>query len=348
LEKMLRILHDAGYVVLDPPPPPKADGKDADKKPADLKPIEPPAEAVAPTLNTAGLFGGGGAAAGKPAPKAAPAAKAKKPADEPEEETPGYESITATPTPAMDRLLAFRSVHPLYGAFLVDQLGIADKNERLQALESVLEVPRPLLRFMRVPEQDELPAGPLATTRLDEDLIRRGLMLAKVPPMEGEEEEEDDEFEERPPTLAEKLRLLFDAKYPELAGEVTTQAVWAAGELLRFGGDFNKYVRSRDLAKQEGIVFRHMLRLILLCGEFSTVMPPDGEPEQWREDLREFSEKLTESCRVVDPTSTDEVIERSKAADVVAGETTAKTSISTEPPPEEDDAFGEGLFDGDS
>ena len=58
-----------------------------------------------------------------------------------------YQVIRATPTPALDKLLVFRSVHPLYGAFLLDQLGIADRDERLQALESVLEMPRPLLRM---------------------------------------------------------------------------------------------------------------------------------------------------------------------------------------------------------
>src|SRR5262249_21271895 len=37
----------------------------------------------------------------------------------------------ATPTAKLDRLLTFRSVHPLYGAFLVEQLGIAGPEERL-------------------------------------------------------------------------------------------------------------------------------------------------------------------------------------------------------------------------
>ena len=41
--------------------------------------------------------------------------------------------------------------------------GIADRNERIQALESVLEMPRPLLRHVRVPCPDKLPPGPLAT-----------------------------------------------------------------------------------------------------------------------------------------------------------------------------------------
>ena len=87
----------------------------------------------------------------------------------------------------------FRSVHPLYGAFLIDQLGIASPDERLQALESVLEVPRPLLRYMRVPREDVLPPGPLATTRLDPELIQRGLMLAKLPPDPDADEFDDDE-----------------------------------------------------------------------------------------------------------------------------------------------------------
>jgi hypothetical protein len=219
--------------------------------------------------------------------------------------------------------LVFRSVHPLYGAYLVQQLGIADRNERIQALESVLEMPRPLLRYVRVPRPDELPPGPLAMNHLDAELIRRGLILAPVPKAEDEEEDDEDEWEERPPTLAEKLRLLFDATHPNVH-DVATQSVWAAGELLRYAGNFNLYVRTRDLVKQEGIVFRHLLRLILLCGEFAQVTPPDAEPTEWQADLRDLAERLTASCRAVDPASTDEVIEHAHAADVVEGETAAK------------------------
>ena len=185
-----------------------------------------------------------------------------------------------TPTPELDKLLVFRSIHPLYGAFLLEHLGIADRDERIQALESVLEMPRPLLRYVRVPWPDKLPPGPLATTRLDEELIRRGLMLAPVPPAEerGRGRRRTTRSEEHPPTLAEKLRLLFDATHPDVT-DVHTQAVWAAGELLRYGGNFNKYVQSRDLVKQEGIIFRHLLRLILLCGEFAQVCPADTTPD---------------------------------------------------------------------
>jgi hypothetical protein len=105
---------------------------------------------------------------------------------------------------------------------------------------------------------------------------------------------------------------------------VHTQSVWAAGELLRFGGNFNKYVQSRDLVKQEGIVFRHLLRLILLLGEFAHVCPPDAVATDWQAELRDLSEQLTASCRAVDPASTDEMIEKAHAADVVEGEAEAK------------------------
>jgi superfamily II DNA/RNA helicase len=247
-------------------------------------------------------------------------------------EGPPAQVVRAYATPALDTLLVFRSIHPLYGAFLVEQLGSADRNERVQALESVLELPRPLLRYVRVPWPDQLPPGPLATTRLDAELIRRGLMLAPVAKTEEEEEEDEDEWEERPPTFAEKLRLLFDATCPDVH-DVTTTAVWAAGELLRYGGNFNLYVRTRDLIKQEGIIFRHLLRLILLCGEFAQLTPPETTREEWQADLRDLADRLTASCRAVDPASTDEVIQMAQAApDVIKGE----AAVSDAPPPPEE------------
>jgi superfamily II DNA/RNA helicase len=280
LERMLQTLADAGFVTLDPPPP--------------------PAEAQA--------------ARGQPEQASA----------QQHDALPGepYKALLATPTVELDKLLVFRSVHPLYGAFLINQLGIANRDERIQALESVLEMPRPILRYVRVPWPDRLPPGPLATMRLDPDLVQRGLILAKpiLEAGEGEDaEEEEQEEEEYPPTLADKLRLLFDAVYPH-EPDLQTQSVWAAGELLRYGGNFNQYVQTHDLVKQEGIIFRHLLRLILLCGEFIQVTPPDTTPDEWRADLRDVSDQLTASCRAVDPTSTDEMIEKAHAADVVEGE----------------------------
>jgi superfamily II DNA/RNA helicase len=229
---------------------------------------------------------------------------------------PAYSTILATPTPELDKLLVFRSIHPLYGAYLVNQLGIADRVERLQAIESVLELPKPLLKYLRVPR--DLSPGPLAITRLDAELIRRGLILAPVPKTD-EEDKDDEPEEEHPPALADKLRLLFDALYPDV-DDVNTQSIWCASELLLFAGDFNKYVQSRDLVKQEGIVFRHLLRLILLCGELAMVSPPEIAAGEWQAELRDLAERLTASCRTVDPASTDETIEQAHAADVVEGE----------------------------
>jgi superfamily II DNA/RNA helicase len=268
----------------------------------------------------------------------------------PEENAPApqipdnYKVVRATPTPALDKLLVFRSVHPLYGAFLIEQLGIADRNERLQAMESVLEVPRPLLRHLRLPPPEELPPGPLATTRLDADLIRRGLILAPV--VKTDDEEEDDEEDKKyPPTLADKLRLLFDALHPSVA-DFHTQSVWAAGELLRYNGNFNLYVRTRDLVKQEGIVFRHLLRLILLCGEFAQVCPTDADPVAWQAELRELADRLTASCREVDPASTDMMIEQAHAADVVEGETAAQAAAAElASKAEEKSGFAAGVFE---
>ncbi len=259
----------------------------------------------------------------------------------------------ATPTEKLNRLLVFRGVHPLYGAFLIEQLGIASPEERLQAFESVLEMPRPLLKFVRVPF--ELPPGPLATTRLDNELVQRGLMVAKPPKSPGEEEEENDEWEERPPLLAEKLFMYFEAIYPEV-GDASVQSVWAAGELLRRGGDFNTYVKQCDLSKQEGIIFRHLLRLILLCAEFGELTPPETTEDEWKAWLRDLELKLTAACRKVDPTSTDLVIQSAKAADVVEGEEAKQIDLPAPPPEVEvvysaetartpDADFGSGILD---
>ena len=93
-----------------------------------------------------------------------------------------------------------------------------------------------------------------------EELVARGLITAQPPKGEGDDAEEEEEFipwDERPPVFAEKLRLLFDATHPRVT-DVETQAVWAAGEVLRFGGNFNTYITSKDLAKQEALLVREI------------------------------------------------------------------------------------------
>lgn len=257
---------------------------------------------------------------------------------------PGFRAALAKPQAAMAKLLVFRSIHPLYGAFLLDQIGPASWEERVQALESVLEVPRPLLKYLRVPK--DLAPGPLETTRIRPELEQRGLLLVKLPPpAEGEEEEEEDGWEEEPePRFAEKLAMFFEVGRPEIQ-DLTVQSVWAAGEILKgFGGNFNLFIRQRDLTKQEGIVFRHLLRLILLCEEFAVLTPAETTTEEWHAFLDDFTARLTETCRAIDPTSTEEMIQRAHAADVVAGEAHIATPPAEIPSAEAE--FGAGLFDG--
>ena len=256
-----------------------------------------------------------------------------------------YQAVLATPTPALDKLLVFRSVHPLYGAFLLDQLGIADRDERLQALESVLEMPRPLLRYVRVPRPDELPPGPLATTRLDAELIRRGLIARPRAEDRRTRKKTTNEEEERPPTLADKLRLLFDALHPERDRRSRRNRSGRPANCCGFDGNFNLYVRTRDLVKQEGIVFRHLLRLILLCGEFAQVTPPDTTPDEWQADLRDIGRSADGQLpggRSGQHRRDDRAGPRRRRG---GGRDGGAAAVETAPPKEEKPGFEAGIFD---
>lgn len=238
-----------------------------------------------------------------------------------------YRAARAYPTDKIKTLTSLRGVNPLYGAFLLEQLGIADAPEWVQAFESLLETPAAVARSLRVPKQDELPPGPLATTRLDKELLQLGLASVEelVPRTEEEEREEREKrrhfggaFEERVFVLsfAEKLKRLFDYEYPGVA--VRVAPVWAAGELIfDFKGDFNKYILSKHLQKQEGVVFRHLTRLILLIEEFVDLVPEGADPLRWRADLENFARQLIESCREVDPLSVEETLNVSKQTDLL-------------------------------
>ena len=111
------------------------------------------------------------------------------------------------------------------------------------------------------------------------------------------------------PTLAAKLRLVFDGRLPRVT-QLRVRPVWAAGDLLTLGGNFNRFVHSRGLVRQEGILFRHMLRLALLCGEFAAL--PDWD-SACRRDLEEVALALRRSCHRIDPESTDRFLERAGA-----------------------------------
>ena len=289
LQRMLMILHERGFVVLEPPPPP------------------PPDPEAAPVIFSA------------------------------ENPPPVYTPTLANPTPELEKLLAFRAVHPLYGAFLMEHLGLASPEERMQIFESVLELPRPLLKFVRVPFS--LTPGPLQTERIDPLLIQKGLIQAVVPKEEGDDDEDDFvPWDERPPLLADKVRMLFDATHPDVL-DLTTTPVWAAGELLALGGNFNTFITSKDLAKQEGLIFRHCLRLILMTEEFGQLTPAGVEPQQWQADMKAIADALTKTCEQVDPTSTEETIRKAQAVAKLE-----EPAAETAPPVDDDPAdFAAGL-----
>jgi hypothetical protein len=299
LDQMLLTLWRAGYVKLEPEPIIEADNdRDESARQAMEK---------SSSLFDVGMFDTG---EGK---------RPEESRDEPvvDDGPEIYQAEFAHPTENLQKLLIFRGVNPLYGVFLINQLGVANREERIQAMESVLELPGSVGRFVRVPKQDVLPPGPLATTRLDVQLLKLG--IASVAELVQQPKEDEDNYrggfaEERVwvLTLADKLRKMFDYDFPGVH-DVRTFPVWAAGALFEFGGDFNKYVTSHQLQKQEGVLFRHFLRLILLIGEFTQLCPPDTTPEEWRGDLAEITAMLTTSCREIDPSSTDKALEQAQA-----------------------------------
>lgn len=234
---------------------------------------------------------------------------------------PDYEPQRAYPNESLMDLLSFKSINPLYGMFLLDVLPFANGPERVQALESVLVFPGAVSRNLRIPRPDVMPLSPFVTDFLNPELLQRGLAtiteLGGSPSQEDERDGYHDPSEwVRPLNFPEKLLRLFRSEYPGVV-DVAMTDVWAAGELLNFGGDFNKLVTTRKIAKQEGILFRHILRFILLCEEF---IPHVDENSIWHGELHSISHQLTQACRAVDPRSTDMMIESAHSVDPLLAE----------------------------
>lgn len=303
LERMLLTLHAGEFIKLEPEPP-KAEVKSESAASATVEPEAEPAKVSWLSQELQKALDQQRIAQGQ--------APAKPQAVE---ERPRYRPVRAVPTEKLEQLFVFRSINPVFGMYVLPLLAQADQWERLQIWESVLELPRNLLKFVRVPPPRILPPGPLATGYVDQEVVARGLLAA------GDlypEFDPDVPFEERkyPVPLADKLKLLFDAEYPHVHSLFITP-VWVAGELLNFGGDFSKYIGGSDLAKQEGLIFRHLLRLVLLIGEFAQLTPPGLDPADWQRDLRELAVTLSESCRAVDPLSTDHALQHAADPDLV-------------------------------
>lgn len=305
LTRMLVTLHQMGIVVLDPAPPqtasasvaevPGATGDAQEAEPAD-ETDEQASEEFQSLLGRLTL--------GKPATATA-AAASQTPA-------PSYQPLTATATPRLAELLTFRAVHPLYGVFLMDHLSLAEPHELIQIMESLLEIPGSVARSLRVPRPEELPPGRLASELVDPALLTRGVLSHEELYPPADQSDLPPELRKYPIPLAQKMRLFFESTIDHAGGLFVTP-VWAAGDLLARGGDFDQFIRSRDLIKQEGIVFKHMLRLVLLCKEFAQLTPRNLDPDQWQSTLTNLSDTLTASCRAIDPQSTDESLQSMEA-----------------------------------
>ncbi len=319
LNRMLITLWTSGYITLEPRPR--------------FVTSNPHASPAIVAEKPAGLFGDILArkqAEENPRPPSDPILETVVSENAPRYELDDYRPEFAQPTERLEWLVQLKTVHPLYGIYLADQLAIADPEERILAFESVLEVPGTVARMVRVPSYDQLPPGTLAKSRLDSRLLQLGLATAAQlgSPLNEDEEEVTDRgfgrvmFDEPrvwPLTLGEKIYRLFQVDYPSVH-DVHVQPVWIVGELREFGFDFNQYVTSRGLQKEEGILFRHLLRMVLLLDEMANIPPLETTVEEWEYPLDDLAEQLTETCRRVDPQSTDEVIQNLIGGDELAPE----------------------------
>ena len=303
LDDMLLTLWRAGYVELEPKPP-----LEADEDPSSDKPAKEAAPKEMPKLLL-------GTTPSRETPKVD-----KKPSSDEPPKKPRYQAEFAYPTEAAADLARLRGVNPLYGLFLLKQLGIADEAERVQAIESLLELPMSLGPAVWAPDQESLPPGPLAQNRLDEQLLRLGLATEEELSLAAQQANEEEQggrgwFDDDRPrvlSLADKLKRLFEFEFPRVH-DVRTTPVWVAGEVLSYGGDFDKYITSNKLHKQEGIIFRHLLRFILLVEEFAQLCPPEVTLEEWQDDLYSIADRIADTCAAVDPSSTEETLQQATA-----------------------------------
>src|SRR6056297_903263 len=210
LNRMLITLWSAGYIELDPKP-----------HAAEVKP-PPPTAKEKKEAKTAGLFG---EILDQMRDEGVAVSETQEDNSDPDliesrgYEVENYRPATATPTERLDRLVHLRSINPLYGVYMADLLATADREERIAALESVLEVPGTVARHTRVPRIEDMPPGALATTKLDPMLLQLGLATPEeLGAGAGEEEEVQDRgygrvmFDEPkvwPLTIGDKIFRLF-------------------------------------------------------------------------------------------------------------------------------------------
>jgi len=213
------------------------------------------------------------------------------------------ESDDVVLNPSIEELSGFRSIEPLFGAWLRHTLVAASLDEKIIAIEAALGLPWRVVKKCDVPW--DMPKGPLQEQLIEPLMIQMGVTVAHPEPSPDDEDkgprafwEEDDD---KPKTFAEMLAIAFDAELA-MPEEPEMQTKWIAGGLHEGGGDFYRFIAARDLGKNEGIVLRHLLRVVLLAGEFyEATEDPDYEI---------IGHRVEASCRAVDAKATEQVLAR--------------------------------------
>ena len=149
-----------------------------------------------------------------------------------------------------------------------------------------------------------LPAGPLATTRLDSMLLVRGLIVGAAfgrwRRRRGRRGRGSRKSFSCSPTLAEKLPLPFDATYPEHHRRGNPKRLVGRVNCCNSTASSMPTVKApQDLTKQEGIIFRHFLRFNTVVRRVFGGLPRAGiELPAWQAELRSMSDRVTCSCRL--------------------------------------------------
>ena len=86
---------------------------------------------------------------------------------------------------------------------------------------------------------------------------------------------------------------------------------------VQIEGDISKFV---DLTRNF-----HSFRKVTKV--YAQVTPEGITAAEWQSELRDIADRVTESLRAVDPASTDEMIEKAHAADVVEGESPVQPPV---------------------
>lgn len=218
----------------------------------------------------------------------------------------GADSETVTIRESLHKLTTFRSVDPLFAAFLCEQLAWANLDEKLMTLDALLELPPVIERKLPIP--DTIPPGPLRLNVLEPLMVQMGVSAAEREETHADQEYEDDwedEPDEHAPSVPEMLKIWFESKLPTPEPQFV-QPKWITGSAVHFQCEFFKLVRAADLVKQEGLVLRHLLRMVILCGEFYAFTE---NPE-----FQEIADLATRTCRNVDPSYTERFLSDALAA----------------------------------